>query len=321
MKRTLKLLVAALMTFALVACSSNTGGVKTYKVGVAIYKYDDAFMTLYRTELENYFKTLTTDKVKYEVTIVNGNNDQNEQTNQINNFISQKYNVLIVNLVQSTAASTVITAAKNAKIPVVFINREPSKTDLDAWTGNTTYVGADARQSGKFQGEIIADLPNHGDLNGDGKVSYIMLMGDPENVDAKYRTQYSIETLQQTIPVEKLFEQRGDWDRSKGAELTATALASYGSKIEVVFANNDDMAIGAAASITSAGRTVGKDIYLVGVDALAEAQTMVQNGTMTGTVKNDHINQSHKAADVAIELIGGTSVDQYYWIDYVKVTK
>ena len=93
----------------------------------------------------------------------------------------------------------------------------------------------------------------------------------------------------------------------------------YGNKIEVVFCNNDAMALGAAAAITAAGRTVGKDIYLVGVDALAECQEMVQKGEMTGTVLNDHIAQSHAAVDVAIDLLNGKEIKNYYWIDYVMV--
>ena len=185
-----------------------------------------------------------------------------------------------------------------------------------------TYVGADARQSGKFQGELIADLPNKGDLNGDGVLQYVMVVGDPENVDAKYRTEFSISQYQEVsgLKVEKLDEQRGDWDQAKGQEIVANALTQYGDKIEAVFCNNDAMALGAAQAITAAGRKVGEDIYLVGVDALAEAMDLVSNGGMTGTVLNDHINQSHKAVDCTVQAINGEKLDAYYWIDYIKVT-
>lgn len=119
--------------------------------------------------------------------------------------------------------------------------------------------GADARQSGKFQGELIADLPNKGDLNGDGVLQYVMVVGDPENVDAKYRTEFSISQYQEVsgLKVEKLDEQRGDWDQAKGQEIVANALTQYGDKIEAVFCNNDAMALGAAQAITAAGRKVG----------------------------------------------------------------
>lgn len=80
------------------------------------------------------------------------------------------------------------------------------------------------------------------------------------------------------------------------------------------------MALGAAQAITAAGRKVGEDIYLVGVDALAEAMDLVSTGGMTGTVLNDHINQSHKAVDCTVQAINGEKLDAYYWIDYIKVT-
>jgi len=80
------------------------------------------------------------------------------------------------------------------------------------------------------------------------------------------------------------------------------------------------MALGAATAITAAGRTVGQDIYLVGVDALEECQQMVKDGTMTGTVLNDHIGQSHTAVDVTVKALNGENIQNYYWVDYVKVT-
>lgn len=293
--------------------------VTTYKVGVSIYKFDDNFMTLYRQELESYFKSLETDAVKYEVTIVDGKGDMAEQTNQVDTFLAQGVDVLIVNLVQSSSAATITDKAKAAGVPVVYINREPSADDMKAWD-KICYVGADARQSGTYQGEIIATLPNKGDQNGDGVVSYVMIMGDPENVDAQYRTEFSIKALTDAgIKVEELFKQRGDWAQEKGQELAANALAQFGDKIDVIFCNNDGMALGAYQAIVAAGRTVGTDIYLVGVDALAECVQMVKDGTMTGTVLNDHIGQSHTAVDAAVKYIMGETVDTYLWVDYQKV--
>ncbi len=330
MKKLLTLLVSGLMLLSLAACSpkkeevvDNPTGPKTVKVGVSIYQFDDAFMTLYRNEIKAYFDTLSNDEVKYEVDIQNGKNDQAEQSAQIDNFIANKVDVLIINLVQATAAQTVIEKCEAAGIPVVFINREPSEDDMKLYAGKMAYVGADARQSGRMQGQLISDLADKGDLNGDGKLSYVMIMGDVENVDAKYRTQFSIEQYIEDTGMEvvELARERGEWSRSLGQELAATALANFGSEIEVIFCNNDDMALGALESIKAAGRTVGTDIYLVGVDALAEAVAAVEAGEMTGTVLNDHVGQSHTAVDAAVKAVNGDTLDAYYWVDYVKVTK
>ncbi|MBQ7255179.1 MAG: substrate-binding domain-containing protein [Oscillospiraceae bacterium] len=336
MKKLIALVLAFVLALGLVACGTATtepteqaaGEAKTYKVGVAIYQFDDNFMTLYRNELQSYFESLNNDTVKYDVTIVDGKNDMAEQTNQINNFITQGMDVIILNLVQTSSADAVIKSIVDAGIPLVLINREPLGDNGDeSYAGildNATvcYVGADARQSGTYQGEIIAELADHGDINGDGKVSYIMIEGDPENIDAQYRTEFSVKALVDAgIEVECLDDQIGNWAQAKGQEITANDLAQYGDQIEVVFCNNDAMALGAAAAITAAGRTVGEDIYLVGVDALDECVEMVQNGQMTGTVLNDHIGQSHAAVDVAVAALNGEPMDNYYWVDYVKVTK
>ena len=288
MKRIITLVLALVLTFVLVACNQPGSDVKTYKVGVSIYKFDDNFMTLYREELQKYFKTKETDTVKYDVTVVDGKNDMATQTEQVQTFISQGVDVMIINLVQSSSAATVTNLAKEANIPVVYINREPSAEDMKGWD-KICYVGADARQSGTFQGQIIRDLPDHGDADGDGTVRYVMIMGDPENVDAQYRTEFSIKALEEAnIAVEKLFEQRGDWEQAKGQELAATALSQYGEKVDVIFCNNDGMAVGAAQAISAAGRKVGEDIYLVGVDAIDDAIDLIKAGKMTGTVLNDH---------------------------------
>lgn len=317
MKKILALVMALLVVMV---CGVATAEQAAPKIGIAIYQFADNFMTLYRTELVRY---LTEDcGIPAEnITVMDGKNDQAEQTNQIDGFIADNVDVMILNLVQSTSAATVVQKADAAGIPVVFINREPSEEDMKL-SDKICYVGADARQSGTFQGEIIAETENHGDFNGNGVVDYVMIMGDPENVDAKYRTEFSIKALEDAgLKTNELYKQRGDWDQTKGQELAATALTQFGNDVDVIFCNNDAMALGAYQAIVDAGRTVGEDIYLVGVDALDEVQEMVKEGKVTGTVLNDHIGQSHTAADAAFKAANGETLEKYYWVDYVKVTK
>ena len=346
MKKLISLLLVLAMALTLVACGGKTEApaetqaaaapeaapeapaaeVTTYDVGVAIYQYNDNFMSLYKDEITAYFKTLETDTVKYNITMVDSKNDMNEQTNQIDTFINQGMDVIILNLVQTSSAEVLIDKVVDAGIPLILINREPLGDNGDeSYEGiinNPTvcYVGADARQSGTYQGEIVLALDNKGDINGDGVVSYVMVVGDPENPDAQYRTEFSIKALTDAgVQVNELVKQIGNWDQTKGNEITAAALAQFGDEIEVVFCNNDGMALGAYAAIEAAGRVVGEDIYLLGVDALAECQEMVQAGTMTGTVLNDHIGQSHAAVDAAVAALNGEALQNYYWVDYVKV--
>ena len=286
-------------------------------IGVCIYQFADNFMTLYRTDLEEYLKDMG-----YSVTIMDGKNDQNTQTEQINTFLQQGVDVLIINPVQTTSAQTIVDTVSPSGTPIVFINREPDKSVLDSYADKCCYVGADARQSGTYQGELILETETQGDINGDGKITYIMCKGDPENIDAQYRTEYSIKALtDKGKEVECLYEYLDNWDQTTAQQDVANALSQYGDKIEVVFCNNDAMALGALQSIQQAGRTVGKDIYLVGVDALAEAVQDVLDGNMTGTVLNDDVGQATAAAEATKLYVEGSPVEQYYWVDYVKVTK
>ncbi len=218
-------------------------------------------MTLFRTELQSYLESL---RFKAEnIEIVDGANDQATQTNQIQNFITEGVDCLIINPVNSSSAATITDMVTAANIPLVYVNREPDADEEARWEDgnlNVTYVGCDARQSGTFQGEIIADLGLDAiDFNKNGKIDYVMIKGDPENVDAQYRTEYSIKALEDAgLEVNLLDEEVGNWDQAQAQTLVANALAQYSNDVEVVFCNNDAMALGALQSIQSAGRTVGR---------------------------------------------------------------
>ena len=129
------------------------------KVGVCIYQFSDNFMTLFRTELEDYLVKLGFSKEN--IAIQDGQNDQATQSNQIDAFIADGVDVLIINPVNTSSAETITDKVVDAGIPLVYINREPGEDEEARWAENNwnvTYVGCDARQSGTFQGEIIADL-------------------------------------------------------------------------------------------------------------------------------------------------------------------
>ena len=325
MKKLLGVIVAASMAVSMFAVPAMAEEVdlSDKTVGVCIYQFADNFMSLYRAELEKYLieQGFSAENIQ----IQDGANDQAKQTDQVNAFIADGVDVLIVNPVTPGSCNVITDAAVAAGIPLVYINREPDADEEARWADgdlDVTYVGADARQSGTMQGEIIVDLGlEKVDLNGNGTVDYIMIEGDPENVDAQFRTEFSVKALEDAgLTVNCVDDQVGMWDQSKGNELVANSLAMYADEIEVVFCNNDAMALGALQAIQGAGRTVGEDIFLVGVDALSEALENVASGTFTGTVFNDHFAQAHGAADAAINYLTGAGNEHYIGCDYVKVT-
>ena len=318
----LTLISCAFFLAAILCCCSGLGtpSVKTYKVGVSVYKFDDSFMTLYRNEIASYFKSLETAAVKYDVTIMDGNSDQARQNKQVDDFISHKAAVMIINLVQPSSADTVTQKAKAAKIPVVYINREPGEDDMQAWD-KICYIGAKAQQSGTYMGEIIRDLPDHGDIDGDGTVRYAMIIGDRECSDSVYRSEYFVKALDSAgIRIKELSMGRGNFDMEKSRQVAAAALEQFGDKVDVIFCESDSMAMGAIQAIKASGRTVGKDVYLIGADAIPEAVDAIDAGDMTATVQDDYIGQVRAAVDAAVSFINSEEVATYVWVDYLKIT-
>ena len=115
--------------------ATGTTDVADKKVGISIYKFDDNFMTLYRTELVRYLTEDLGFKAE-NVVVQDGKGDQAEQTNQIQNFITQGVDVLIINPVNSSSAETITDMVVEAGIPLVYINREPDASEEQRWADN-----------------------------------------------------------------------------------------------------------------------------------------------------------------------------------------
>ncbi|WP_199615357.1 galactose ABC transporter substrate-binding protein [Paenibacillus alkalitolerans] len=337
MKKLASMLVAGAMLSAVAAGCAQSGGSNAGggegglpTIGVAIYKFDDTFMTGVRNAISNAAEGVA------KVDIVDSQNSQPTQNDKVDLFITKKVNALAINPVDRTAAGVIIDKAKAANTPVVFLNREPLADDMQKWD-KVYYVGAKAEESGTISGELIVDYWKANpaaDKNGDGVLQYAMLKGEPGHQDAELRTQYSVKAIEDAgIKVEKLAEDTAMWDRVKGQEKMAAFLAAHGDKIEAVLANNDDMALGAIEALKAAGYFKGdKYMPVVGVDATAPALKALEDGTMLGTVLNDAVNQGQATLKIAAALANGETpskentgydiVDgKYVWIPYVKITK
>ncbi|KJB85133.1 sugar ABC transporter substrate-binding protein [Paenibacillus sp. E194] len=333
-KATALILASALFAAVISGCasgkSSGGDGGSEPQVGVAIYKFDDTFMTGVRNAISDSAKGIA------QADIVDSQNSQPTQNDKVDLFITKGVKALVVNPVDRTAAGVIIDKAMAKDIPVVFLNREPLPEDMKKWD-KVYYVGAKAEESGTMSGQLIADYwkANPGaDKNKDGVLQYVMLKGEPGHQDAELRTKYSIQAIEDAgIKVEKLQEDTGMWDRVKGQEKMAAFLAAHGDKIEAVFANNDDMALGAIEALKANGYFKdNKFIPVVGVDATAPALQALEEGTLLGTVLNDAKNQGKAAITLASVLAKGEKPtkenvgyeitdNQYIWISYKKITK
>lgn len=330
MKKIIAILLALVMVFALAACGSSkspadnsnnqasnegqTPAAGDLKVGVFWYAYSDAFMSTVRSALN---ADLEAAGIAYQD--FDGNNTMATQLEQVQTAVTNGYNVLVVNLVTSgsaDAAEQIIAAAGD--IPVIFFNRAIEGDGEEGTVLNAhdsiAFIGTDAPEAGHMQGKMIGDylMENYDavDLNGDGSISYAMFMGDATNVEAIYRTQYSVEDANAILTAagkpelvyfnanntdKYQLDPNGAWSSSAGNEFMSTNLAEYseanGNMIELVIANNDDMALGAIEALGNAGYNLGDGasttIPVFGVDATQTAQDAIAAGKMTGSVKQD----------------------------------
>ena len=303
-------------------------------VGVCIYKFDDTFMTNVRNNMQ-----AQADALGIEIEMVDSQNKQPTQNEQVDTFITKGMTALAVNPVDRTAAGPLVEKASAAGLPIVFLNREPEADVMQSYD-KVWYVGAKAEESGTMSGEIIADYWNANkdtaDKNGDGKLQYIMITGEPGHQDATLRTEYSVKALTDAgIEVEEIGNDTAMWNKVQATDWMNAFITSKGiDTIEAVLCNNDDMALGVIESLKANGYNTGdasKFIPVVGVDATAAALEAMANGSLLGTVLNDAENQGIATTNIAAMAAAGQEITsdtvgyeitdgKYVWVPYVKIT-
>ena len=303
-------------------------------VGVFYYTYDDVYISSVRAALDEAW-------AEAGITYTNNDckNDQATQNDLISTAITNGCNLLVVNLVNSSsteAAQKVMELAGD--VPVVFFNRAVEAegqegTVLGAYE-NVSFVGTDAPEAGHLQGQMIGEylLANYDavDLNGDGVISYAMFKGQEGNAEAEYRTQFGVEDADAMLteagkPALSYFDanntakyqvdQSGAWSTQAALDYMSTNLSQYneanGNMIELVICNNDGMAEGVIKALNSAGYNNGDGgttIPVFGVDATESAQTLIADGKMTGTVKQDAEGMASAICAVVTSLRDGSTM-------------
>ena len=336
MKKIMSLLLVGIMMLSLVACGKDGGkNGGELNVGVFYYTYSDTYISSVRTALDN---ALTEAGIKFQN--YDGNSNQTTQNEQIDTAIAQGTNLLIVNIVTSgsvDASQAIVDKASAAGIPVIFFNRavegdEDEGKVLGSYD-KCAFVGTDAPEAGHMQGEMIGNYVvehfDEMDLNGDGKISYAMFMGQLGNAEAIYRTQFAVEDADKIItdagkPALEYFDasnsdkyqvdQDGNWSATAANNYMTTNLSQYNegsnNMIELVICNNDGMAEGAVSALNDKGYNLGtgkdcKMIPVFGVDATDAAKQLIADGKMTATVKQDADGMAACIADLAKNAAGG----------------
>ncbi|MDY5730948.1 MAG: galactose ABC transporter substrate-binding protein [Eubacteriales bacterium] len=329
MKKFLSILLAAILVLSIAGSAMAEG-----KAVVSWYTFGDIYLTSVRNALN---EALTAKGI--EVLDKDSNAVQTQQNEDLDSAVLSGTNALVVNLVESGSigvAEKLLEIGKNAGLPVVFFNRAVSQDDAEAKAMFESYeksifVGTNFEDAGRMQGDMIGAyvLENYDklDLNGDGEISYVMFKGDEANQEAIARTKFGVENADAILTAagkkplkfydenntaKYLVDQNGTWSSAAATDYMQTILAQYSeannNMVELVICNNDGMAFGAIAALQQVGYNKSKDekvIPVFGVDAVEEAQKMIKDGIMTGTIKQDAVGMADAVATITANLIEG----------------
>ncbi|MGD9559734.1 MAG: galactose ABC transporter substrate-binding protein [Oscillospiraceae bacterium] len=345
MKKLLCLLLTTALLCALPGCQSSRppDGDEdlSLQIGVCTYDQYDTFISLLMERFHHYAreKELETG-MTITISQEGAGGSQVAQNTQVENFIKAGCDILCVNLVDRTDASFIIDKAEAAGIPVLFFNRELVEEDLER-CDDLYYVGAEAKASGQLQGQLaarlLADHMDEVDKNGDGTLQYVMLEGEAGHQDAIFRTEYSISTLTAAgYEVQRLASEIAGWSRARAETKMTQWMDQYGifpalvdeGCIELVFANNDDMALGAIDALEKANLSQTNWPLIIGIDGTREGLAAVKNGKMAGTVLNNADGQGRALLELAVSLRAQTPLPEemtledgrYVRLPYLPVT-
>ncbi|MFI3212430.1 MAG: galactose ABC transporter substrate-binding protein [Eubacteriales bacterium] len=298
MRKLVSLLMAVvMMTSLLVGCSS--GGSDEIVLEHFVYNFSDAQQNAVMNSCETIYKELG---ITYNFN--DGAGVQGTQNDQIDNAIQKGATILVVGLADISSAQTVVDKAKAAGIPILFYNQQPDEAVIQSYD-QCWFVGSDARGGGLMQGEIAAatilsDYEKY-DKSGDGVIQYVMIRSDLSHPEANGRTEAAVTRTNELLTEAgyPAIEQLGtdyladDWSTNKGKDCMDTFLTanpiSETEGVELVFANNDSIAIGAIQALQTVGWNTSADkaIPVLGVDSTDEAKTYIDGGTMLGSAGQD----------------------------------
>ncbi len=299
-------------------------------VGVASYNQSDTFISQMISCLKEELEELENDGFTVTVTIRDAAGLQRTQDDQVEELIDAGCNVLCVNLVDRSNPSEIIDMARENDVPVIFFNREPVAGDMMQWD-RLYYVGADAWQSGMIQGQLAAEVIKENpriDRNKDGKIQYVILEGEPGHQDAIIRTENAVDTLKNYgIQLEKLSCGIANWNRAQAQNRMAQMIGQHQHNIELVLANNDDMALGAIDAYQKSNFTESAFPVFFGIDGTDVGLAAVADETLSGTVYNDKEGQAKAMAKLAAALVSNKGMEKiefkkekYIYLPYARVT-
>ena len=306
MKKLLALLMTAVLGISLVACGSSTPpaepdgngeGEGNYKIGFVISTQTNPFFVTLKEGAEAKAQELGV-----ELTVLDSQDDPAKEMSNIEDLITKKVDLILINPTDSDAVVNGVIAANEAGIPVITLDRTANGGDV------VSYIASDNVAGGKMAGEYIIEQ-----LGGTGKV--VELEGISGTSAARDRGEGFNASLEGT-GIEVVARQTADFDRAKGLSVMENILQSQ-ADIQAVFAQNDEMALGALEAIKASGR----DILVVGFDATDDAVAAVKDGTMAATVAQQPALIGEQGVEAAVKVIKGESIAESLPVELALVTE
>ncbi|MBC2656886.1 sugar ABC transporter substrate-binding protein [Pseudomonas sp. MSSRFD41] len=275
------------------------------RIGVSMSQFDDTWLTYLRESMDQKAKSMPEGvQLQFE----DARSDVVKQLSQVESFVSQKVDAIVVNPVDTAATRKITEAAVKAGIPLVYVNRRPD--DLALPKGVVT-VASDDLEAGRMQMQYLAQKMG-------GKGSVVILLGDLANNSTANRTKGVKEVLAQYPGIRVDQEQTGVWLRDRGMTLVNDWL-TQGREFNAVVANNDEMAIGAAMALNQAGVERGS-VLIAGVDGTPDGLRAVQRGELAVSVFQDAKGQAEGSVETAVKMIKQQPVEAAVWIPYRLIT-
>lgn len=281
-------------------------------IGVSVARFDDNGLTVMRNGMTAHVETLDGVTMQME----DATDDVAKQLDQINNFIASGVDAIIVNAVDTNATEAMSAAAAAASIPLVYVNRQP--VNMASLPDGQAFVASNEIESGTLAAfQMCQQLRAEGKSGG---ASAYVMMGQLSNQAAVQRTKdfHDVIGMDMCNFITIIDEQTANWSRDEAADLMTNWISS-GEPFDAVFANNDEMAIGAIQAMKASG--ISMDAVVVGgVDATSDALVAMQAGEMDVTVFQDLAGQGAGSIDTAIKMAAGEAVDKTVFIPFKLVT-
>jgi ABC-type sugar transport system substrate-binding protein len=294
--------VAALICTAATGCGSGSGksgDKKDIKLGLALSTLNNPFFVEMKKGAEAQAKAEGA-----ELNVQDAQNDASQQANQVQNFTSQNVKSIIINPVDSDAAGPSVTAANNATIPVIAVDRAVNKAKV------ATTVASDNLSGGK---KAAADMAKQ--LNEQGSI--IVLRGQPGTSASRERGKGFFDQIKKYPGIKVVAKQPANFERAKGLDVATNLLQSH-PEVTGVFAENDEMALGAVKAL---GSKAGKQVKVVGFDGTPDGFKAIKKGTMNSSIAQQPAELGRIAVRNAIRKVEGSDPDSQIKVPVVTVNQ